>query len=73
MVTYFKQKFTNTLNCVQLQEYECEKCDIHLLTDKRGIAIKCPSCKKAMEAKGQIVVKQTNCQHTLGQNGHQYQ
>jgi len=70
-MTHFADQFAKQMNCVMLSEWACGECNFHFLTDRRGGEMKCPSCGKLLEASGSIVVSQVECQHTLGQHGHE--
>ena len=69
--TYFEQKFTERLNCVQVSEFECKKCNLHWLTDARGVNQKCPGCGKPAEARGWYSINKKICTHNALAHNHE--
>lgn len=55
-----------------LQEYSCNECKAHFLTDLKGGVLHCPACGDLLNGEGAIVINQGVCKHNAKQDGHEY-
>lgn len=68
-----REKLKNTLNCLQVKDYECNECGYGFLSaDKPANEMQCPSCSGMLEASPTFIINRGECNHNRQAHGHQY-